>query len=134
MTRKRPPEQFLARFSGNLLRVLENIREKSFLSFLEFHLVYISILSFLGQKLRNVETFSPFFQFLTVLSSFFGKFYAQITRANLRNLWIFFDFKNYQTFLKYHARKVKFRRFTLRSEMNVLRQKTAIIFFHLACF
>ena len=24
----------------------------------------------------------------------------------------FFDFKNYQPFLKYHARKVKFRRFT----------------------
>ena len=28
------------------------------------------------------------------------------------NQWIFFDFKNYQPFSKYHARKVKFRRFT----------------------
>ena len=28
------------------------------------------------------------------------------------NQWIFFDFKNYQRFSKYHARKVKFRRFT----------------------
>ena len=43
---------------------------------------------------------------------FFGKFYAQITRTNPLNLWIFFDFKNYQPFLKYHARKVKIRRFT----------------------
>ena len=36
---------------------------------------------------------------------FFGKFY-------LLNLWIFFDFKIYQLFLKYHARKVSFRGFT----------------------
>ena len=34
-----------------------------------------------------------------------------MTRTNLLNLWIFFDFKNYQPVLKYHARKVKFRRF-----------------------
>ena len=38
--RKRPPGRFQAQFSRNLLRILKNIRNKSFL---EFYLVYISV-------------------------------------------------------------------------------------------
>ena len=34
------------------------------------------------------------------------------------NQWIIFDFKNYQPFSKYHARKVKFRRFTFIKKGN----------------
>ena len=52
-----------------------------------------------------------FYQFLTVLSSFFRKFNTQIPRTNLLSLWTFFDIKSYQSFSTYLARKVKFRRF-----------------------
>ena len=62
-----------------------------------------------GQTWRFFSVLPIFDRFI---HSFFGKFYAQITRKNLLNLWVFLDFKNYQPFLKYHARKVKFRRFT----------------------
>ena len=76
-------------------------------------------LNFSETKIEKV-TYSWFwanlghFSVLLVFESFiqfFGKFSAQMTRTNLLNLWIFFDFKNYQPVLKYHARKVKFRRF-----------------------
>ena len=60
--KQRSPGQFLARFYQNLLRILKNIRDKSFL---EFHL---------GQKLRKlliadfeqIWDFFPLFLFLTV--------------------------------------------------------------------
>ena len=73
------------------------------------------------QKLKKLQIadfeqiwdFFHFFKFFDrFIHNFFGKFYAQITRTKLLNLWIFLDFKNYQLFSKYHTRKVKFRRFT----------------------
>ena len=120
--------QFQARFSRILLRILKNIRNKSFL---EFHLVYISVfLNFSGTKIEKVFPISDrFIQF------FFVKFYAQITRTNLPNLWIFFDFKNYQPFSKYHARKVKFRQFACIKKGNEhFASKKKRLFFHLECF
>ena len=62
--------------------------------------------------LSKFGTFFRFSDFDRFIHRLFGKFYAQITRTDLLNLWIFFDFKNYQPFLQYHTRKVKFRRFT----------------------
>ena len=40
-----------------------------------------------------LEYFDRFIQFL-------GMFYAQITPANLRDTWVYFDFKNDQPFSK----------------------------------
>ena len=85
-----------------------------------FHLVYISIfLNFLRQeKVTNSWFWAKLWLFAVFpildcfIHSLFDKFYAQLTLTNLLNLWIYFDFKNYQPFSKYHARKVKFRRFT----------------------
>ena len=34
---------------------------------------------------------------------FLGTFYAQETPANLRDTWVYFDFKNDHPFSKYHA-------------------------------
>ena len=67
-------------------------------------------------QLADFEQIWDFFSVLPIfdrfIHSFFGNVYAQITRTNLLNLWVFLDLKNYQPFLKYHARKVNFRRFT----------------------
>ena len=69
------------------------------------------------------------------IHSFFGKFYAQITRTNLLILWIFFDFKNYQPFSKHHARKVKFRRFAcIKIRNERFAAKKLQLFFHLESF
>ena len=67
--------------------------------------------------------FFQFFQFLTVYPVF-GKFYAQITRTDLLNLWIYFDFKNDQLFSKY-ARKVNLREyhFMRQSKLKVRANK-----------
>ena len=62
--------------------------------------------------LSNLGIFSVFPIFDRFIHSLFGKFYAQITRTDLLNLWIFFDLKNYQPFSQFYTRKVKFRRFT----------------------
>ena len=81
----------------------------------------VFFLTFLGQKLSRLQLpdFEQIWGFFSVLpifdrfiQTFCRKFSAQLTRTNLLNQWIFFDFKNYQPFLKYQSRKVKFRRFT----------------------
>ena len=56
--------------------------------------------------------FLPFFQFLTALSTLFGKFYAQLTPTNLLNSLMNFDFKTDQQFPNYQAQKVKFPQLT----------------------
>ena len=72
---------------------------------------------FLGQKLRKLQIadseqifqrlFSVFPIFDRFIHSFFSKFYAQTIRKNLLNLWIFFDFKNYQPFFEISCSKGK---------------------------
>ena len=73
-----------ARFSRNQLRILTNIRDKSFL---EFYLVRISVLlKFLRQKLIKLQIadfeqnwdFLPFFQFFTASSTLFRQVLCSI--------------------------------------------------------
>ena len=79
--------------------------------------------------------FSVFPIFDRVTHMFFGQFYAQITRTNLLNLWIFFELKNYQPFSKYHVRKLKFHRFPcIKIGNGRFAAKKLRLFFHLECF